>query len=70
MRKINLLSVVVPCHNEEEVLHTTHERLSSILNNLLSSKRISDYEVIYVDNGSTDKTLIVLKKAQAKGSGL
>ncbi|MEW6214875.1 MAG: glycosyltransferase family 2 protein [Nitrospirota bacterium] len=61
MRKINLLSIVVPCHNEEEVLQTTHERLRKVLNNLLSSNRISDYELIYVDNGSTDNTLSVLK---------
>jgi len=35
--------------------------LSKILGNLLSSKRISEYELIYVDNGSTDNTLQVLK---------
>ncbi len=61
MRRIELLSIVIPCHNEEEVLRMTHERLSRILNSLLSSKRISDYELIYVDNGSTDNTLQVLK---------
>jgi glycosyltransferase involved in cell wall biosynthesis len=61
MRRIDLLSIVIPCHNEEEVLETTHKRLSKILNNLISSKRISDYELVYVDNGSTDNTLEVLK---------
>jgi glycosyltransferase involved in cell wall biosynthesis len=61
MRKIKLLSVVIPCHNEEEVLGTTHKRLSNVMNKLLSSNRISDYELIFVDNGSTDNTLIVLR---------
>lgn len=61
MRSVNLLSVVVPCHNEEEVLPATHERLSKILYGLLSVKRISNYELVYVDNGSTDNTLPVLK---------
>lgn len=61
MRRIDLLSIVIPCHNEEEVLETTHERLSKILNGLLSIKRISNYELLYVDNGSTDNTLQVLK---------
>jgi len=61
MRRINLLSIVVPCHNEEDVLQTTHERLSKILDDLLSSKMISDYELVYVDNGSTDNTLQVLR---------
>ena len=61
MRKIELLSVVVPCHNEEEAVLTTHERLSKVLNCSLASGKFSTYEVIYVDNGSTDNTLEVLK---------
>lgn len=61
MRQIKLLSIVVPCHNEQEVLQTTHTRLSKILNHLLISGKVSNYEVIYVDNGSTDSTLQVLK---------
>lgn len=61
MRSVDLLSVVIPCHNEEEILEITHERLSKILNSLLSDKRISNYELVYVDNGSTDDTLNVLK---------
>lgn len=62
MRKVKLLSVVIPCHNEEEVLQATHERLSKVMGNLLSSGKISDYELVYVDNGSTDKTLDVIKQ--------
>jgi len=61
MRKLKLLSIVVPCHNEQEVLPTTHERLIKILNYLVASGKFSDYEIIYVDNGSTDNTLKVLK---------
>ncbi len=61
MRRIDLLSIVIPCHNEEEVLPTTHKRLNKILNSLLSIKRISNYELIYIDNGSTDNTLLALK---------
>jgi glycosyltransferase involved in cell wall biosynthesis len=61
MRKIKLFSVVVPCHNEQEVLQTTHERLSNIMDYLLDRERFLDYEIIYIDNGSTDNTLQVLK---------
>ena len=68
MRSVNLLSVVVPCHNEEEVLPATHERLSKILYSLLSVRRISNYELVYVDNGSTDNTLPVLKNIFASDS--
>ncbi len=62
MRTINLLSVVVPCHNEEEVLESSHSRLSQILNDLIAKGEITDYELIYVDNGSTDNTSDKLKK--------
>ena len=61
MRQIKLLSIVVPCHNEQEVLEITHARLSKIMNHLLVSEKTSNYEMIYVDNGSTDNTLRVLK---------
>ena len=61
MRQIKLLSIVVPCHNEQEVLETTHARLSKIMNHLLVSEKVSNYEMIFVDNGSTDNTLKVLK---------
>ena len=62
MRKIELLSIVVPCYNEEEVLLITHERLRKILNLLRESGKLSNYEMVYIDNGSTDNTLQVLKK--------
>ncbi|MCS7184623.1 MAG: glycosyltransferase family 2 protein [bacterium] len=62
MRKIKLLSIVVPCHNEESVISITNEKLISILNNLVSSNKISKYEIVYVDNGSYDNTPIILKQ--------
>lgn len=61
MRKINLLSVVIPCHNEEECLSDTHKRLSTILSGLVQDEKCADYELVYVDNGSRDNTLSVLE---------
>lgn len=61
MRKIKLLSIVVPCHNEQEALLSTHERLNKILESLRLAKKCFSYEIVYVDNGSTDDTLKVLK---------
>ncbi len=62
MRTINLLSVVVPCHNEQETLPPTHQRLTGILRDLAMKKKCADYEVVYVNNGSTDNTLEVLEE--------
>jgi glycosyltransferase involved in cell wall biosynthesis len=46
-----LISVVVPVHNEEEVLPDLHERLRSSLAGLPGR-----YEVVYVDDGSSDRS--------------
>jgi len=61
MRKIQLLSIVVPCHNEEEALGRTHQRLAQVCETLRQSKKCVQFEIVYVDNGSTDRTLAVLK---------
>lgn len=50
-----VLSVVVPLLNEEEVLATTHRRLTEEL-----SAIGLPYEIIYVDDGSTDRSPILL----------
>ncbi len=55
-----LLSVVVPCYNEEEVLHTTHRRLVEVLARLEDL----DFEVVYVDDGSRDQTPAILRQLQ------
>jgi dolichol-phosphate mannosyltransferase len=52
-----LLSVIVPCYNEELVLKATYERLSSVLCGI----RDISYELIFVNDGSQDETQQVLK---------
>ncbi len=54
-----LLSIVVPAYNEEEVLPVFHDRLGAALAGMEG-----DWEVIYVDDGSKDGTLRVLKDLQ------
>ena len=57
-----LLSVIVPCFNEEAVLRSTHKRLTDVLralNNL-------SFEIIYVDDGSSDQTQNVLAELQSQ----
>jgi glycosyltransferase involved in cell wall biosynthesis len=58
-----LLSVIVPCLNEEEALRGTQERLSSALEQIPTN-----FEIIYVDDGSTDATPQVLRELQAYDS--
>lgn len=56
-----LLSVIVPCYNEQEVLHATHERLTSVL----AGMSWLEYELIFVNDGSHDNTQIILAQLQA-----
>jgi glycosyltransferase involved in cell wall biosynthesis len=55
-----VLSVVVPCANEEEVLHESHRRLTNVLTQIGVP-----YEILYVDDGSTDSTLGLLRELQS-----
>jgi glycosyltransferase involved in cell wall biosynthesis len=57
---IKSLSLVIPCNNEQDAIGISLKVYFDILNDLLKDKLISDFEVIVVNNGSTDKTLDVL----------
>lgn len=57
MRKGDILYVVVPCYNEQEVLPETAKRLSEKLDNLVGENLISQKSrVVFVDDGSKDDT--------------
>ena len=57
-----LLSVVIPCYNEEEVIGETIKRLKSFCSDLVNL----DVELIFVDDGSRDETRELLKKYVAE----
>jgi len=58
------LAITVPCYNEEAVLPKTIKKLYSILNFLISEKRVkSDSFILFIDDGSTDKTADILEQA-------
>ncbi len=50
------LVIVVPCYNEEEVLAETRKRLVEVLENLVERKRIDEGQILFVDDGSRDRT--------------
>lgn len=63
MKKDNILYVVVPCYNEEEVLTETTKQLEKKMNDLIQKKIISDKSrVMYVNDGSKDKTWELIEK--------
>ncbi|MCI4627185.1 MAG: glycosyltransferase family 2 protein [Candidatus Magnetoovum sp. WYHC-5] len=62
------LSVVIPFYNEEENIQLLHTKLKSALDKLDSVGELDDYEIVYVDDGSTDSTLSILESIQASDS--
>ncbi len=55
------LSVVIPLYNEEENVRLLHESLRNALDPLNQ-----EYELLFVDDGSTDRTLPILEEIQAQ----
>jgi glycosyltransferase involved in cell wall biosynthesis len=54
------LSLIIPIFNEEENILLLHERIKSVL-----EEQNFSYEVIYVDDGSTDNTIMLLQSIVA-----
>jgi len=61
-------SLVVPCYNEEATLPLFYQEAAKILASLAESKVISIYEFIFVDDGSSDSTLLVLQNLAEQDS--
>ena len=59
------LSVVIPVYNEEESIRLLYEKLKASLDLLQK-----EYEILFVDDGSTDRTLSILEEIQAKDKHL
>ncbi len=53
-----LLSIVVPCYNEEDAIPVFLDKITIVLSNMESV----DYELLFIDDGSGDATLSVLRK--------
>lgn len=56
-----LLSVILPCYNEEQGIELAVEQLNKVL-----SKMGTAYEIIFVNDGSKDHTFEMIQKFSAK----
>lgn len=60
-----MISIIIPVLNEEESLPQFHQEILEVLQNLRR-----EYEIIYVDDGSTDRSLEILKKIGEKNKSV
>jgi glycosyltransferase involved in cell wall biosynthesis len=59
-----LVSIIIPCFNEEKVLAETYSRLSGVM----CAASCGDYELVFVDDGSSDATAAILRALAQKDS--
>ena len=57
MNQIPILSIIIPCYNSEKFIGSTVE--------MLLRQDLSDCELILVNDGSTDDTLLILQKYES-----
>lgn len=55
------ISVVVPCYNEQDSLPELFEKLEAVMNEMRCER-----EYIFIDDGSTDRTVAVLRSLRQK----
>lgn len=58
-----LISVMTPCYNEEDNIEDLYSQVKTIFENKLSDY---DYEHVFIDNSSKDKTVNILKTIAQK----
>lgn len=60
-----MISIIIPLYNEEKSLEILYERLLKSVQKITKS-----YEIIFIDDGSTDKSLFVLKQLEKKDKSI
>lgn len=60
-KRLPMLTIIVPCFNEEEVLPETIKQLTGLMNELCEEKLIGKHSrILFVDDGSTDRTWMMI----------
>lgn len=64
-----ILYLVVPCYNEEEVLRETAKRLLDKINMMINRRQISkESKILFVNDGSKDRTWDIIEELYSKNS--
>ena len=62
-----ILYLVIPCYNEEEVLHETSKRLYEKISTMIKNNTISkDSKIMFVNDGSKDRTWGIIEELHEK----
>ncbi|WP_081867002.1 glycosyltransferase family 2 protein [Halobacillus karajensis] len=59
---MKLITILVPAFNEEDVLHHLHKRLEQVLSSIHDYR----FEILFVNDGSNDQTISIIKELREK----
>lgn len=55
------LIIIMPCYNEEQVLRETEKQISPVLEKLVFDGKITEWSLLFVDDGSKDSTWSIIE---------
>lgn len=61
---MKLITILIPAYNEEEVLHQLYHRLNEVVNGIENYR----FEMLFVNDGSKDQTLTIVKQLREQDS--
>ena len=61
--KMKKISIIIPAYNEEESLPFLIERINKLMNSLEDKY---DFEILFINDGSKDRTLELIKEYRDK----
>ena len=65
---MKLVSVVVPCYNEQEVLPMFYEEITKVSAQMSKDCPELEFEYLFINDGSKDTTLDLLRAHLEKGA--
>lgn len=60
--QLPILTIAVPCFNEEEVLRETASQLGALLDEIVQTAFVREASVYFIDDGSTDRTWATIEE--------
>lgn len=59
---MNILSIIIPCYNEQKTLYSLYCKILNVIKDI----SINGFEIIFIDDGSTDNSLKIIKNIYKK----
>ena len=62
---MSLLTIVVPCYNEEAALPLFYDEISRTMDDFKNTEPDLSFELLFIDDGSKDRTIEIIKELRA-----